>query len=177
MKYLNVIIGCVCGIGGALAGYYYGKQKEIKAYEADIASLKEEYQKKIDEAKKAGRMEMIKNMTNGPIDGEGQKLKANGDIDDEIVEVVSEDDALDHPVIEDIIYFDKDKMWWNQDREKTYNNNDPFVIPTDFFTYFGDNKADLIYLHNTKTDEYFAVRYNPGSYVSNVLGYDDTSDD
>lgn len=177
MKYLNIIINCVCAIGGGLAGYYYGKQKEVKAYEADIASLKEEYQKKIDEAKKAGRMEMLRNMSKGPVDGEEQKLKENGDIDDEIVEVVSENDALDNPVIEDIIFFGKDKVWWNQDREKTYNNNDPFTVPTDFFTYFGEDKADLIYLHNTKTNEYFAVRYNPGSYVSNVLGYDDTSND
>lgn len=174
MKYINIIFSCICAVGGAFAGYYYGKQKEIKAYEADIASMKEEYQKRIDEAKRAGRMEMLKSLNNSPIDGEEQKLKDNGDIDDEFVTVVTEDEALSQPVIEDIIYFGKDKMWWNQDREKTYSNTSPFDIPTDFFTYFGDDKADMIYLHNTKTDEYFCVRYNPGSYVSNVLGYDDT---
>ena len=54
MKYLNVIIGLSGLLAGLGAGIYYGRQKEIKAYEADISSLKEEYQKKIDEAKKAG---------------------------------------------------------------------------------------------------------------------------
>lgn len=175
MKYINVIVGCVCGVAGAFAGYYYGKKKEIKAYEADIASMKEEYQKKIDDARKKGRLDALSSLGEAP-EGEKQKLKPNGDIDDEVVDVVSENEALDHN-LEDVVYFGKDDMWYNQDQERTYDKTNVFNIPTDFFTYFGPDKADLIYLHNQIEDKYYAVRYNPGSYVSNVLGYDDSPDD
>jgi len=177
MKYLKVLIGLSGLLTGLAAGIYYGRQKEIKAYEADIASLKEEYQKKIDEAKKAGRAEVIKQLDDGPDDGVAQKLKPNGDIDDiGHIEVVSESVALEH-TFEDVVYFAKDKVWYNQDEEKTYNSNEPFAIPEDMFTYFGPDKADLLYLHNKNTETFYCVRYNPGSYVSNVLGYDDSSDE
>lgn len=176
MKYGSIIIGLVCGCAGLFAGYYYGKKKEIKAYEADIVSLKEEYQKKIDEAKKAGRKEAIEQLENGP-EGEEQKLKSNGDIDDETIKVVQESEAFEHN-LEDVVYFAKDNVWYNQDAEKTYTEKDPFKIPTDLFSYFGEDKADVLYLHDEDDDEYYCVRYNPGSYVSNVLGYsvdDDSS--
>lgn len=176
MKYVRLLIGLGGLLTGLAAGIYYGKQKEIKAYEADIASLKEEYQKRIDEAKKAGRAEVIKQLDDGPDDGVTQKLKPNGDIDDEQIEVVTESVALDH-TFEDVVYFAKDEVWYNQDEEKTYTSSEPFAIPTDMFTYFGPDKADLLYLHNKTTDTFYCVRYNPGSYVSNVLGYDDSSDE
>lgn len=176
MKYTNVLVGIIFGVAGAFAGYYYGKKKEIKAYEADIASIKEEYQKKVDAAKKAGRAEVIKQLDDGPEDGVEQNLSPNGDIDDEYVEVVTENEAIEH-TMEDVIFFAKDKVWYNQDKEMTYDSKHVFDVPKDLFTYFGSDKADLIYLHNTRSNEWFSIRYNEGSYVSNVLGYDDSSED
>ena len=175
MKYSNAIIGIVGLIVGAVGGYYYGKKKTTNEYEADIASIKEEYQKKIDEAKKVGRREAIEALDNGPEDGVKQKLSPNGDIDDEWVDVVTENEAIEH-TMEDVVFFAKDSVWYNQDKELTYDSKNIFEVPKDLFTYFGSDKADLIYLHNTRTDEWFSIRYNPGSYVSNVLGYDDSSD-
>lgn len=176
MKYTNVIFSLLCGLGGAFAGYYYGKKKEIKAYEADIISLKEEYQKKIEEARSAGRREAITMLEDGPEDGEKQTLTSNGDVDDhDSIRVVQESEATEH-AFEDVVYFAKDNVWYNQDTEKTYSNKEPFAIPKDLFTYFGEDKADLLYLYNEDEDQYYGLRYNPGSYVTNVLGYDDTDD-
>lgn len=174
MKYANIIACIVTAVGGAVAGYYYGKKKTTAEYEADITSVKEEYQKKLQEAKSAGRMEAIKALEDGP-DGEPQKLAANGDIDDEWVVVVKEEEADSH-MTEDIVYFGADNVWYNQDKDRTYTNHEPFEVPKDLFSYFGKDRADLIYLHNTNTDTWYAVRYNPGSYVHNVLGYDDASE-
>lgn len=176
MKYASAIIGVLSLAAGAVAGYYYGKRKTEIAYEADIASIKEEYQKKIDEAKKAGRMEAIKSLEDGP-DGEEQRLSPNGDINDEYVVVVSENEALDH-TMEDVVYFAKDNVWYNQDKELTYDKTkNVFDIPKDLFSYFGADMEDLIYLHNTKDDTWYSIRYNSGSYVQNVLGYDSSDDD
>lgn len=170
MKYASVIACIITAVGGAIGGYYYGKKKTTAEYEADIASVKEEYQKKIQEAKQSGRMEAIQSLEDGPEDDDKQKLAPNGDIDEEWVEVVKEEEA-DNRMTEDVVYFASDNVWYNQDVDKTYTNSEPFDIPKDMFSYFGENKADLIYLHNTKTDKWYVVRFNPGSYVELVLGY------
>ena len=52
MKYISWILGLL-GLGtGFAAGYYVGKNRERNACEADIASVKEEYQKRVDETKR-----------------------------------------------------------------------------------------------------------------------------
>lgn len=173
MKYVHVIVGAVCLVAGAVGGYYYAKRKTEKLCDAEVESVKEIYQKKVDDAKKEGRLEAIKQFETGP-DGEKQNLSPNGDIDDEYVVVVTEKEALEH-TMEDVVYFAKDNVWYNQDEELTYNKRNVFDHPKDLFSYFGADKEDLIYLHNTKEDTWFSIRFNPGSYVENVLGYD--SDD
>ena len=173
MKYMSWILGLL-GLGAGFgAGFYVGKKKEERMYEADIASVKEEYQKKLEETKK--RMQEAYGDTK-PEDEE-QKLTPNGDIDDSEIVVTTYNEAIKHKM-EDVVYFAKDNVWYNQDLEKTYDKSSPFAIPSDLFSYFGDDdaKIELAYIRNTKTDEYFCIRYNAGSYVSNVLGYDDSSE-
>lgn len=173
MKYLSWIIGLL-GLGAGFgAGYYIGKTKERNACEADIASVKEEYQKRIDETK--ARLQKVYGDTKA--EDEDQKLTPNGDIDDIEIEVVTETEAYKHPV-EDVVYFSKDKVWYNQDLEKTYDTKVPFLVPSDLFNWFGgdDSKESMGYIHNTVSNTYYCIRFNEGSYVSNVLGYEVSSE-
>ena len=172
MKYMSWILGLL-GLGAGFgAGFYVGKTKERNACEADIASVKEEYQKRLDETK----TRLQKAYGDTKAEDEEQKLTPNGDIDDTNVEVVSEIEAYKHPV-EDVVYFAKDKVWYNQDLEQSYNNKTPFAVPADLFNWFGtdDAKVDMGFICNHDSETYYCIRYNEGSYVSNVLGYDDSS--
>lgn len=174
MKYMSWILGLL-GLGAGFgAGFYVGKKKEERMYEADIASVKEEYQKKLEETKK--RMQEAYGNTE-PEDGDKQDLTPNGDINDSDIEVTTYAKAVKHNM-EDVVYFAKDNVWYNQDKEVTYDKNNVFDVPIDLFAYFGEgaDKTTLVYIYNKKTEEYFCLRYNPGSYVSNVLGYDDSSE-
>ena len=172
MKYMTWLIGLL-GLGtGFAAGYYMGKKKEAAAYEADIASIEEEFSKKIDEAKRRFQ----KTYGDTKSEDEEQKLTPNGDVDDIDVEVTTYSEAVKHNM-EDVVYFAKDNVWYNQDQEMTYDKANVFDVPVDLFSYFGDGaeKTDMVYICNKKTDRYFALKYNPGSYVTEILGYNEAS--
>lgn len=173
MRYISWILGLL-GLGAGFgAGYYVGKTKERNACEADIASVKEEYQKRIDETK----VRLQKVYGDAKSEGEDQKLTPNGDIDDIDIKVVTETEAYNH-ACEDVVYFAKDKVWYNQDLEKTYDTKSPFLIPSDLFNWFGgdSSKEAMGYIFNPITNAYYCIRFNDGSYVSNVLGYEDSSE-
>lgn len=176
MNYIYWIVGGVCTALGFGAGYYIGKKREERLSEYDIESVKEAYQNKIDQLKKEKQdlRSMICAVDETALTEEQkQKLTPNGDIDDGTVETCGVDEA-EKNCGDDVVYFAEDKVFYNQDQEKTYYDSDPFDYPADLFSYFGDDddKCSLIGLHNMMTEEYFTLRYNPGSYAKNVLGYE-----
>ena len=171
MKYISWILGLL-GLGtGFAAGYYVGKNRERNACEADIASVKEEYQKRVDETKR--KLQKVYGDTK-PEDEE-QKLTENGDIDDLNARIVTYQDAVKHNP-EDVIYFAADNVWYNETTEKTYNGPNIFVIPSDLFRFFGEGEhKEKQMAIATDAGEYFLLTYEPGSYAENILGYSASS--
>lgn len=171
MKYVSWILGLL-GLGtGFAAGYYVGKNRERNACEADIASVKEEYQKRVDETKR--KLQKVYGDTK-PEDEE-QKLTENGDIDDLNARIVTYQDAIKHSP-EDVIYFAADNVWYNETTEKTYNSQNVFVIPSDLFSFFGEGEhKEKQMAIATDAGKYFLLTYEPGSYVENILGYSASS--
>ena len=167
MKYVSWIFGLL-GLGtGFAAGYYVGKTRERNACEADIASVKEEYQKRVDETKR--KLQKVYGDTK-PEDEE-QKLTENGDLDDLNARIVTHQDAMQHNP-EDVIYFAADNVWYNETTEKTYNGPNIFVIPSDLFSFFGEGEHKVKQMAiATDSGEYFLLTYEPGSYAENILGY------
>jgi hypothetical protein len=171
MKYVSWILGLL-GLGtGFAAGYYVGKNRERNACEADIASVKEEYQKRVDETKR--KLQKVYGDTK-PEDEE-QKLTENGDIDDLNARIVTYQDAIKHNP-DDVIYFAADNVWYNETTEKTYNSQNVFVVPSDLFSFFGEGEhKEKQMAIATDAGEYFLLTYEPGSYVENILGYSASS--
>ena len=71
---------------------------------------------------------------------DGPLLLPNGDINDEYVVVVSENEALDH-TMEDVVYFAKDNVWYNQDKELTYDKTKNATLDTFCLVNFVDKFA------------------------------------
>lgn len=173
MKYARIVAFLAGLISGAAGGYYYGKKREAKKAEKDVATVIEEFDKKLAEARKQIAEQMTKDEEND------EKLTQNGDIDDSNIVLIRKEEYGYDPNYrdEDITYYANDKVWYNQDLEKTYNQNNPkesFCYPSDLFSHFGvgEGKSDYVYLADHENKVYYCLSYSTGSYVTEVLGYD-----
>jgi len=174
MKYASILAFVVGVLSGTGIGYYYGTKQERKKAEAEIESVKDEFNNKLSET----RLKMIELMKEDESD-EQPKMTPNGDIEDSPIQLIEKEEYGYDPNYrdEDIVYYANDKVWYNRDLEKTYNQNDPkdrFDFPKDLFSHFGvgEGKKDYVYLADKENKVYYCVEWSEDSYVSEVLGYD-----
>lgn len=174
------IICFILGLaGGAACGAYYAKSKCKKQHEDEINSVVTEFEAKLEEL----RNRLIEAAA-GPKedeDGEGKPLTPNGDVSEETEEepyFIEEEEVGLEPLYsnEEVVYYANDRIFYNLDLEKTYNQDKEdmrFKYPLNLFSKFGKApKHEHVYLADDVNHVYYTLSWNEGSYASEVLGYE-----